>query len=113
MTRDSVPARDLARLLETERRLGERLRSARVEAEALVVRAQADAERCEAAQADQLESDERLLHERLTQERQAQERAINDAAEREITFYRGISPARLATVARRLGDRLLDDEAVP
>jgi vacuolar-type H+-ATPase subunit H len=113
MTRDSVPARDLARLLATERRLDERLHAAQTEAELLVTHAREDAERREAALAAELERDEQRLTERVTRDRRKREQEIADAATRQIAAYRDVSPERLALLARQLGNRLLDDETAP
>ena len=111
MTRDSPPAGDLARLLDTERRLGERLQAARAEAEALVAQARAAAEKREAALAAQLETDQRLMGERLERERRKREREIADAAQREVEAYERVSAERLKGIARALAPRLLDDES--
>ena len=113
MTHASVPAGDLARLLETERRLGERLRSARAEAEALVAQAHADVAQREAALAAELEGDERRMTERLARERRKREREIADEAQRQIDAYAGVSAQRLSAVVRTLASRLLDGERAP
>lgn len=115
MTRDStsVPQRDLARLLETERRLAERLQSARAEADALVARTRSDVQQREAALAEELEGDERRLMDRLVRERQQREREIAEAGRREVESYERVSEQRLAEIARQLRVRLLDDESGP
>jgi vacuolar-type H+-ATPase subunit H len=110
MTPDSVPAGDLARLLDTERRLGERLQSARAEAEAVVAHARAAAEQREAALATQLETEQRRMGERLERERRKREREIADAAQREVETYQRVTRQRLAEIARALAPRLLDEE---
>lgn len=110
MTRDSVAATDLARLLETERRLGERLRASRAEAEALVERARLAAEQREAALAAEFELDERRMRERLTRERHKREREIAADAERQTETYRRVSSEELGKIARQLEHHLLDDE---
>jgi hypothetical protein len=110
MTRDPVPAGELARLLDTERRLGQRLQSARAEAEALVAHAREAAAQREAALAAQLETDQRRMAERLTRERRKREREIAAAAERDVEAYERVSAPRLKEIARALAPRLLDDE---
>jgi hypothetical protein len=110
MTRDPIPAGDLARLLDTERRLAERLQAAHVEADALVAQERAAAERREAALAAQLEAEERLMDARLEQERRKREREIEAAAEHEVEVYAGVSTPRLKEIAQTLAPRLLDDE---
>ena len=113
MTRDPVHAGDLARLLETERRLAERLESARAEADALVAHAREAAEQREATLAAELESDQRSMADRLLGERAKREQEIADAAQRQISAYADVSDERLTAVARALARRLLDDESAP
>ncbi len=113
MTHASVPAGDLARLLETERRLGERLRSARSEAEALVAQARADVAQREAALDAELEGDERRVTERLARDRRKREREIADEAERQVAAFAAVSAQRVRAVVRTLTQRLLDDESAP
>ena len=109
----SLPQQDLARLLETERQLAERLRSARAEADALVARAHADVLQREAALAAELESEEQRLMERIAQERQQRQREIADAGRREVEFYERVPEERLADISRQLRGRLLGDESNP
>lgn len=111
MTRESVPAGDLARLLDTERRLGERLQSARAEAEALVAHAREAAVQREAALAAQLEADERLMSARLQRERRKREREIAAVAQREVEAFQRVSARRVAEVARIVAGRLLDEDS--
>ncbi|HET9386757.1 MAG TPA: hypothetical protein VFO67_16610 [Gemmatimonadales bacterium] len=106
----SVQVGDLARLLETERRLGEQLRAARAEADVLVAQAQAAAERGEAALAAELEAEERLADERLGREYRKREQELADDAQRQIEAYAGIPATRLAEVARTLSRRLLEED---
>ena len=116
MTRNSSvhPASgDLTRLLETERQLAERLRSARSEAEALLARARSDAEQREAMLAAELELDGRSLTERLIAERGKGEREIADDAQRQVSAYADVSDERLTTIARALARRLLEDQSAP
>ena len=110
MTRDSVPATDLTRLLDTERRLAERLRSARAEAESVIARARADVEQRETALAAELEADERRMSERLARERRKREREIADEAKRQVDAYTGVSAQRIGAIVHALTRRLLDDE---
>jgi len=113
MTRDSVPATNLTRLLDTERRLAERLQAARADAESVVAQARADVAQREAALAAELEADERRMTERLARERRKREREIADDAQRQIDAYAGVSTQRLSAVVRTLAPRLLDDERAP
>jgi vacuolar-type H+-ATPase subunit H len=113
MNHDSVPAGDLARLLDTERRFAERLRSVRAEAESVIARARAEGERLEAALAAELEADQRRMVERLTRERRKREREIAAEAEHQVSVYVGVSAQRLDAVAHALGRRLLDDASSP
>jgi hypothetical protein len=110
MARDSVPSTDLTRLLDTERRLAERLQSARAEAESVIARARADVAQREAALAAELEADERRMTERLALERRARERDIADEAERQVNAYAGLSAERLSATVHALARRLLEDE---
>ena len=109
----SVQAGDLARLLETERRLGERLRTARADADALVAQAQAAAERRDAALAADLKAEERLADERLSGELRKREQEIADDAQRQIEAYQRIPASRLTELAKSLADRLLEEVNTP
>lgn len=109
----SVHPGDLERLLETERRLGERLRAARAEADALVSRAQAAAVAREAALAAELEAEERLSDERLGREHREREREIADDAQRQIDAYQRIPAKRLSEIATRVTRRLLEEDGAP
>ena len=113
MTQTSVQTGDLARLLETERRLGERLRAARADAEALVSQAQTAAAQREAALATELVAHERQTDERLGREQRTRERDIADDAQRQIEAYEQIPAARLAEVAKSLARRLLEEDDTP
>lgn len=113
MTRDPVHAGDLARLLETERRLGERLQSARAEADVLVAHAREAAGQREALLAAELESDQRSMADRLLGERAKREQEIAVAAQRQVSAYADVSDERLTAIARTLARRLLDDESAP
>lgn len=99
---DATPGRgDLARLLETERRLEERLRAAGAEAETVVARAQLEAERQEATLEAELAEAGRRLDESLAAEDRRRAAEIADAAAREVEAYGRVTPARLAAVAFR------------
>ena len=100
-------------MLDTERQLAERLRAARAEAEALLVRARVNAAQREAKLAAELELDERSLTERLIGEREKHEREIADDAQRRLSAYADVSDERMTALARALARRLLDDETVP
>jgi vacuolar-type H+-ATPase subunit H len=104
------PQGDLARLLETERRLEERLRAARTEADALVAQAQQEAERQEAALAAELADGARRLDESLAAEGQRRAAEIAEAAVGEAQAYERVTAARLAEVARALAERFLVGE---
>jgi len=106
-THAAAPQGDLARLLETERRLEERLRAARAEAEALVAQAQQAAEQEDAALEAQLADAARLLDESLAAEGRRRTAEIADAADRKAQAYERVPPARLSAVARALAERFL------
>ena len=106
----SPPTGDLARLLETERRLEERLRAARAEADALVARAQQEAERQEAALETELADGARRLDESLAAEGRRRAAEIAEAAVGEAQAYERVTAARLAAVARTLAERFLVGE---
>jgi vacuolar-type H+-ATPase subunit H len=101
------PQGDLTRLLETERRLDERLSAARTAGETLVARAEADARRREAALEAELETEERRLDQTLAAERQARAAEIVENARRTAAAYEAVEPGRLAAVARHLAERFL------
>ena len=109
----SVHAGDLERLLETERRLGERLRAARAEADELVAQAEAAAAAREAALAAELEAEERLADERLEREHRERERAITDDAQRQVDAYERIPARRLSEIAKIITHRLLEEDGAP
>ena len=104
-TTGSIPQGDLGRLLETERRLGERLRAARVESERLVAEAQAAAAERERALAGDLALEEERLREQLETERRRGEAEIAAAAERAAAAFEQVSPGRIAAVAKELALR--------
>lgn len=109
-----VPAQgDLARLLETERRLEERLRAARIEAEAVVARAQQSADQEKVAANAQMAEAARRLDERLAAEGRQRAAQIAADADAEVRTYEQVSPARLAAVARALAERFLVGEDAP
>lgn len=113
MTRDAVPASDLARLLETERRLEERLRAARAERDGLIAEAQAAAESRERELAAGLEHEQRRLAAALEAERLQGEREIADAAELQVAAFEGVPPERVVAVARDLALRHFTGKAAP
>jgi hypothetical protein len=98
---------DLARLLDTERQLEERLRGARAEGEALVAQARAAAEQRESETVVQLRADEERLAQRLVAERQHREQEIHTAARAEAQRYDGVPAARIHEIAGRLAQRLV------
>ena len=101
------PQGEFARLLETERRLDERLRQARAEAEALVAAAQAEAARRETALAAELEGDALRLDAELAAEQRRREQEVADAARAEGEAYDGVAPARVTAIALGLAPRLI------
>lgn len=101
---------DLARLLETERRLEDRVVAARAEAAALVAQAQQAAAQGDAALDAQLAEAARLLDESLAAESRRRTAEIADAADREAQAYERVTPARLAAVAQALAERFLVGE---
>ena len=100
------PQGDLARLLETEQRLEERLRAARAEAEALVAQARRDAETRDAALAAEIAAEEKRVADALETERRRREAEIAADAEREALEYERAPAALLSAVARALADRI-------
>ena len=107
MTPVPAPEGDLARLLDTERRLEERLHAARAESAALVAQAQQQGAQHDAALEAQLTEAARLLDDDLAAERRRRTAEIAEAADREVQAYERVSAARLAAVARALAERLL------
>ena len=107
MTPTRAPPSDLARLLETEQRLEERLRTARAEAEGLVAQAHEAAGHEEATLDAQLAEAGRQLDERLAAEARARVAEIAESAERQVQAYERVSATRLAAVARKLAERFL------
>jgi vacuolar-type H+-ATPase subunit H len=101
---------DLTRLLDTERRLAERLQAARAEAEVLLARARSDAEQREATLAAEQVSDQRSMADRLLGERAKREQEIAADAQRQVSAYVDVSEERLTAITRTLARRLLDDE---
>lgn len=109
----SVHTGDLQRLLEIERRLGERLRAARAEAETFVVQAQTAVAAREAALAAALEAEERLADERLAREQRQREGEIADDAQRQVDAYERIPARRLSEIAKTLARRLVEEDGAP
>lgn len=101
------PQGEFARLLETERRLEERLRRARAEGDALVVAAQAQAEQREQACAAALEADAQRLDAELGAEQGQREQEVAEAARLEADAFEGVPPARIAAIAKVLAQRLI------
>lgn len=107
MNRDKAPLGDLGRLLETERRLQDRLLAARTEGSVVVAQAQQAADQAEATLEAQLAEAGRLLDERLTAEGRRRAAEIAEAADREVQTYERVALARLAAVAQALAKRFL------
>jgi len=107
MTPVTAPPSDLARLLDTERGLEERLHAARAASAAVVARAQETAAHEEETLEGELAEAARQLDERLAAEGRARLAEIAEGADREVQGYERVPAARLAAVARRLAERLL------
>jgi hypothetical protein len=112
-TQAAAPQGDLARLLETERRLEERLQAARLEANGLIARVRLEAEQREQAFAAELDAEAQRLADALEAERQRREAEIAAAAGVEAEAYDRVPAARLAAVARDLAARLIEQEPAP
>lgn len=102
---------DLTRLLDTERRLEERLRAAHAERDAAVAGAQAAADARERALDEGMALEQRRLTETLAAERKAGEREIAVGADREAAAFEGIPDGRLTAVAQALLQRFLHEPA--
>lgn len=113
MTPVPAPQGDLARLLDTERRLEERLHAARAESAALVADAQRAAAQEEATLESQLAEAGRQLDESLAAEAQRRTAEIAEAAAGEVRAYERVSAARLAAVAAALAERFLVPQDAP
>jgi len=107
MSRETAPQGDLARLLEMERRLEERLKAARTEGAGVVAQAQQAADQAEATLEAQLAEAARVLDERLADEGRRRAAEIAETADREAQAYERVAPDRLAAIARALGKRFL------
>ena len=113
MTRDSArqaaahPQGDLARLLETEQRLEDRVAAARAEAADGVVRAQQAAAQEDAATDAQLAAAGQALDATLAEEGRRRGAEIAAAAEAEVQAYDRVPAARIAAIAQALGARFL------
>ena len=98
---------EFVRLLETERRLEERLRQARADGETLVATARAEAEQREQACAAELEADAQRLDAELGAEQGQREQEVAEAARLEADAFEGVPPARIAAIAKILAQRLI------
>jgi len=94
-------------LLETERRLEDRLLAARAEAVDIVAQAQEAADREAAALEAHLTEAARLLDQRLAAEGRRRAAAIAEAADREAQAYERVAAARLTAIAQTLAKRFL------
>ena len=102
-------AGELSRLLETEERLDVLLQRAHREAEELVAAARRAAAERDAALATELAAAERQQAEAIEAERVRWEALIADAARRAVQRYETIDAPRIATLARRVVERLLEE----
>lgn len=100
-------ATDLARLIETERRLEERLARAREEASRAVATARAAAAEAERALEREIEADAVRLTEQLEGEHRAAVAAIEVEARRAVATYDGVTDEAAAGLARAVTDRVL------
>jgi vacuolar-type H+-ATPase subunit H len=101
---------DLARLLETEARLEERLHRARDEATRLVAAAREAAVACEATLAAQVEADARRLGETLHAEYERAAAAAAATAGQEAERLDAVTDARVAALARHAVSRVIGTE---
>lgn len=97
---------DLARLLETERRLAEVLRRARADGEALVADARARADERAVAAAAELAAALGALDARLAEEARAAVAAVTAEASAHAARFAAISDERVAALATALAARL-------
>jgi vacuolar-type H+-ATPase subunit H len=104
------PAGDLARLLETEQRLEERLRAARADGEAIIAQAHAEAARREADVESALRTEAQRLDDQFEAERRRREEEIQAEARVAVGRYERISAGRIADVVAQLGRRLAAGE---
>ena len=94
------PAADLPRLVETERRLDERLVAARAEATRIVVAAREAVQAREAGLQAELDEIERRLREAVDAEGAGRAREIEAAAERAVEAYDRVDEVRIGELAR-------------
>lgn len=102
-------AGELARLLETEERLEALLQRAHREAEELVAAARRAAAERDAVLATELAAAEWQQAEAIAAERVRLEAAIADAARRAVQRSETIDAPRVATLAERVVERLLEE----
>jgi hypothetical protein len=100
----------LARLLDTEGRLEEALRSAREEAAALVARAREAAAAREAALTADIERLGRTLESSVAEEQHRQEHDLAEAARREARAFDETGPEQIETLARYVVERVIGAE---
>jgi vacuolar-type H+-ATPase subunit H len=103
----SPPQGEFTRLLETERRLAERVQQARMEADGIVAAAQAEAAQREAALAAEVAAAREALDQAFDTERQKRAAEIAAAAAREAAAFERIPAERVAAVARGLAEQVL------
>ena len=108
----ATPPGDLQRLLETERRLGERLQAARAERDRWIADAEAAAATAERTLAEEIAQDERLLEERVEQEAARGEQEIAARAYTAVAAWGGIPDDRIVVIARELAQRFIAEQSI-
>lgn len=97
----------MARLLETEARLEERLRASREEAARLVADARIAADRLTAAVAAEVEAATARLTEQIVAERDRAAEAVAASARHDVARLEQVSEDRVAAVATKLARSLI------
>jgi vacuolar-type H+-ATPase subunit H len=98
---------DLERLIATEQRLDEALRSAREQAAGMVAEAQSRARREETALDAELEAATRTLAVETAAERERGERQVAAEAAAQVARYEAVRPDQVAGAARDVVDWLV------
>lgn len=109
----TAPAGDLARLLETERRLEDEVASAREEAARLVHEASANAARDEQALEAELARAEDQLQDEIVASVKREREALLSAAREKAARSAAIADERVNELAEYLVRRLLGEEPAP
>jgi vacuolar-type H+-ATPase subunit H len=104
---------DLERLIATEQRLDEALRTAREQAGAMIQEAQARARAQAAALDTELQQAALRLSAETTAERERREHEVAREAEARVALLDAVSAARVEQAARQVVARLVAGEAAP